>query len=106
MMNRKAMPNAPAGNQKPNKQRMIEGEELWIDISLAEFKLNLKYMMHLKPENETLKKLVLFYDNHKKQKLSVDVLKKASDSVGFTPEEFKIIRSIKTEEDLQKYCSN
>ena len=75
-------------------------------MSLAEFKLGLKYMMHLKPENEILKKLILHYDNHKKQKLSVDVLKKASDSVGLTPEEFTILRSIKTEEDLQKYCSN
>ena len=67
--------------------------------------LNLRYVMYLKPENEILKKIFAAYSANKKQQLPVDLLNKVSKSVGLTQEEYKIMRSIKTEEDLKKYCS-
>lgn len=76
------------------------------EISKEEFMLNLRYMMYLKPENEALKKVFSAYSENKKRFLPVDLVSKVSKSVGLTQEEFKIMRSIKTEEDLKKYCSH
>ena len=75
------------------------------EISKEEFMLNLRYMMYLKPENEALKKVFSAYSENKKRFLPVDLVSKVSKSVGLTQEEYKIMRSIKTEEDLKKYCS-
>lgn len=75
-------------------------------MSIEEFKLNLRYMMHLKPDNTALQRVFSNYASHKKRRFPADLLLKVGKSVGLTAEEFKIMRSIKTEEDLMKYCSN
>lgn len=60
--------------------------------------------MYLKPESEALKKVFTAYSDRKKQHLPVDLIIKVSKTVGLTQDEFKTMRSIKTEEDLKNYC--
>lgn len=107
-MNRLLM-NRKGGNVKEEETRQVKERTSYhrgstVDISLSEFLLNLRYVIHIRPNNGGVKKVFNNYIKSKKEFLPVQILDKIRKSVNLTPEEFATMRSIKTEEDLNKYC--
>lgn len=83
---------------------MAEGRDEKIPKEV--FLLRIRYLIHLKPNNKRLKKVLSSYQNKKDSFIITKVLTRILSSIFGDDSLLPVLSTINTEEDLKKKCSS